>query len=341
MSGDTIHAFGTTIEPVLDTSYLNRTENKAPRRPEQEIEFVVCHETASPNPNNPYGTLNYNLPLAIQSSYNYLIARTGRIFHYVDEREWISYHAGVNSAWMGYEGYQINIYSLGVELDGANKGAPCTKAQIESFALLALYFQQAYGIPLEEKYYPHHSRVAPGYKSDPRGYTATQVLDLARSKAAVTDLTVIGVQPSATLAACQRSLVRNQAPISAGEAERWHRYSRELEVDPTFQLALWAQGGRPFGSHRLQQLTRMPVPIRCEGGNLIRTVADGGIEYLWAESPFLGLLELTWQLKNAFGSAGKLSISQIAPELLSLAYPDLAGDKTPEIIRDMRYIARN
>lgn len=166
--------------PVFDDSYLNKTTNKWPRDPGERIEFVVDHETASPNADDPHGTLNYNLAASVQSSYNYLIARDGTIFHYIDEKKYIAYHAGVASHARGYAGWYVNVHSIGVEIDGPNDGTPITQAQTDALVALKLYFLDEYGIPLDRSYHLGHKEVAPGYKSDPKCCSLDLVIQLTQ-----------------------------------------------------------------------------------------------------------------------------------------------------------------
>src|SRR5215216_295287 len=132
-----------------DTSYLNRTPNKTPRTG-QTIEFVVWHETASPNPQNPRGTLDYNLRPDVKSSYHYLIAVDGTIYCYVDPRAYIAWHAGKHSDARGYHEWDVNVHSIGVEIDQDNSGKPITVAQRSAAADLMLQLQRDFNIPLTE-----------------------------------------------------------------------------------------------------------------------------------------------------------------------------------------------
>jgi N-acetyl-anhydromuramyl-L-alanine amidase AmpD len=169
---------------IVDQQYFNKTPNKWGRKSER-LRFVICHETASPNPANPHGTLRYNLNSTVGSSYHYLIDRSGKIFWYVDEAKWIAYHAGVKSQTrvdgQFFKGWDINAHSIGVEIDGRNNGEPATAAQIASFGELIAYFAWRYGIPADANHYLMHKAVAPGYKSDARGYSVTGAISLARS----------------------------------------------------------------------------------------------------------------------------------------------------------------
>lgn len=227
----------------FDTSYLNRTANKWPRQASQQIEFVVWHETASPNPLNPQGTLDYNLSAAVESSYNYLIARDGRIFHYVDERSWISYHAGLHSAARGYVEWGVNTHSIGVELDGPNNGEPITAAQRDAIIALMLYFKETYGIPIRREYHLGHKEVAPGYKSDPRGYSldlAVHLAQQAEQKQLPTSNagTPVVAPPRISLKRWTEELAAAMSPVAAQAAELYG-IPLEYGLDPAVALAFF------------------------------------------------------------------------------------------------------
>jgi hypothetical protein len=167
----------------FNTSYLNKTPSKTARTATSfKPEFVVMHETAG------YGTLEWNLRPEVRASFNYLIVRNGFIYHYVNEREYIAWHAGINTRWKInsrlYEGSEHNTYAIGVELEGPNDGTPITGAQRDSTIKLMQYFNQAYKIPLQAVYFPEHYQVVaavnPTYKSDAKGYNASLLVELAR-----------------------------------------------------------------------------------------------------------------------------------------------------------------
>lgn len=231
------------MAPTFDNRYLNRTANKTARGAGQTIEFVVWHETASPSPDNPLGTLEYNLSSAVQSSYNFLVARDGTIFHYVDERSWITWHAGVSSSARGYEGWLVNVHSIGVEVDGPNNGTPITPKQRDAITALILFFRDALGIPIDRAHHLGHKEVAPGYKSDPQAYSVDRIVELAQSAAArdldpqVLGLSVLECDEGMWL----RSLARNKAAERglSEAAQRWlYGQCRRLGVEPWLILAM-------------------------------------------------------------------------------------------------------
>ena len=170
----------------FNTEYLNKTPNKTPRGiGTYKPRFVVWHETAG------YGSLEWNLVKG-RGGYNYLIKRSGEIYHYVDERRFIAHHAGIGderppwngeSRWMIdgrlYTGYGINVASIGVEIEGPNDSTPITAAQRAAAIALMRYFRTTYGIPLRAVYHPEHVQVAPYYKTDLQGATISTLVDEA------------------------------------------------------------------------------------------------------------------------------------------------------------------
>lgn len=167
----------------FNDTYLNRTPNKTARNTKNfKPEFVVMHETAG------YGSLDWNLRPDVRSSYNYLISRSGVVYHYIDEKAYIAWHAGVNSAARGYTGGQLNVYALGVELEGPNDGTPITTAQTKAMVELLRFFNTTYAIPLTREYFVGHKDVAPGYKSDPKGYSVEYTLKIITEAAPAPDV---------------------------------------------------------------------------------------------------------------------------------------------------------
>jgi hypothetical protein len=180
----------------FNDQYYNKSANQEWRsQPMNDFVGVIWHETASPNPDNPHGTLSYNLEFKIRSSYNYLVARDGTIFRYIDEVTRIAYHAGVNSfvAIDGtiYRGSTFNVHFIGVEIDGANDGTPITEEQRDAIVQLMIFFSNERGIPIDPKFHLGHKDVAPGYKSDPRGYNVKYAVSLAQKAVSVAQKKVI------------------------------------------------------------------------------------------------------------------------------------------------------
>lgn len=177
-----------TTDLVFNNSYLDRTQNKHVRTAPAGIDFITWHETGGG------GTLEWNLPRKRGASFNYLILRSGEIYHYVDELRFVAWHAGKGDErppWNGksrytlngrlYVGNQINEASLGVEVEGPNDGTPITAAQRVAIVDFMRWARARYGIPLEYAYHPEHTQLAPYYKSDLRGATISTLVDVARA----------------------------------------------------------------------------------------------------------------------------------------------------------------
>lgn len=173
----------------LDRSYSGQTANKTGRSGDP-ILGVVWHETASPNPDNPHGTLKFNLAASVGSSYHYLIARDGTVFEYLDPAAWIAWHAGKKNRFQSselvlggtrYVGMGVNRVTIGIELDGKADGTPATAAQLASAVELARSFVAAWNIPLDRsRHFTHKELTTLGYRSDPRCVDLDALLLLAR-----------------------------------------------------------------------------------------------------------------------------------------------------------------
>jgi N-acetylmuramoyl-L-alanine amidase len=171
----------------VDTSYCSSTANKSPRDPGTPYVARLWHETANGS-GNPYNTLEYNLSANVGSSYDFLIARDGTIFQYIDYHNWTAWHAGDSYCvidGVAYADWDVNEHFIGIELDGPNNGEPCTQAQIDAAALLAIALAVTENIPLTGAYDVTHAQVAPGRKSDPQGATVDQILARARMFAGI------------------------------------------------------------------------------------------------------------------------------------------------------------
>lgn len=167
----------------IDHSYQDATVNKTARVPGERYVGRLWHETANGS-GNPYSTLEWNLSASVGSSYAFLIARDGTVFQYVSYDEYTAWHAG-DAAWTVdgtlYIDWALNVATIGIELDGPNDGTPCTAAQIDAAALLAIFLRDELGIDLSGHYDVTHATVAEphGRKSDPRGATISQILTRA------------------------------------------------------------------------------------------------------------------------------------------------------------------
>lgn len=187
----------------FNNNYLNKSQNKDlrndPKRKETHgtVEFVVWHGTDSPNPTNTPATLDWALINdGKRGAANYYIAQSGETYHYIDETSFIAWHAGAGGArYRGHIGYQVNVFSIGIELEERitkRPKIPATPRSLESAAQLALQIKRLHGIPLDRPYHVGHKEIVnPGYRSDPDSYS----IDLILNKAKVIEMTT---QPTST-----------------------------------------------------------------------------------------------------------------------------------------------
>lgn len=178
------------ITIVFNDEFLNQTENKDLRKPDDKYRLRCWHETGNSS-GKPRNTLKWNLHerdpktgRLIQSSYDVLIARDGELWRYVDWKKWNSWSEGLSSWTVDgtlLQSGALGRACLGIELDGANDGKQkATSAQIESAARFAIYTWETEAIPLDGDHDVTHAQIAPGRKSDPRGYTIQQVYEAIR-----------------------------------------------------------------------------------------------------------------------------------------------------------------
>lgn len=325
----------------LQTTYLNKTPNKTKRLTTTFTPlFVVAHETAGS------GSLDWNLKPSVKASFNYLILRSGEIYHYVNERTHYAWHGGAGPQQRPYNGSsritvggklyvgtQVNIYSIGVELEGPNDGTPITSAQAQAFLDLLEYFNATYGIPLTSEYIVEHKQIAPVYKSDPRGYSVQAILSQLTH-----DPQVIGVAPSITQAQFMNSLGRHRVDLTPIEQSRLFIMLGWYEIDPAFFIALWHSEDKTFGRSDLQAQTHMPINIKAADDEWRPTVAYNDVKWLWAETLQIGAMMSVLHLKNIHGAAGRLTVRQI----IEAHAPASDGNDTEQIIanvlEDMQYI---
>lgn len=210
-----------------NSAYLNKTPNRTARKG-QKIEFGVIHETASPNPDNPYATLTYNLNPSVQSSYHYLIARDGTVFLYLSPDQFIAWHAGTSSA-LGYTDFSVNEHSIGIEFDGRNNGEPCTPAQYVAGRELIIALCTKYAIPRDRAHWLTHQEIAPSRKTDPKGINMDLLLlsDIGQEQ-------VIGVKPSLT----KEQWVAH-CGLDYNDGIFIYDLAVQFEIDPAFLGALW------------------------------------------------------------------------------------------------------
>lgn len=164
--------------------WLNKTANKDRGGPPWS--GVIIHETASPNPDNPAGTLDYNLSSSVGSSYHDLIGRDGVRYRYLDPEFYIAWHAGKNTRiWVDgvqYDGGEVNSFMLGIELDGACDGTPATHAQLATMAQVLNEYGERYGFARDAAHLIMHSKacepIDPDYRSDARCTTIGELVQL-------------------------------------------------------------------------------------------------------------------------------------------------------------------
>lgn len=172
---------------TTNVDWLNRTANKSPGGPPWM--GCIVHETQSPDPDNPAGTLNWNLSADVGSSYNDLIGRDGVRYRYLDSELYVAWHAGVNTRiWVDgvqYDGGEVNSYFLGIELDGACDGTPATDAQLATMAELLNEYGELYQFPRDPVHLIMHSKavepIQPNYRSDARCTTIGELVALCQA----------------------------------------------------------------------------------------------------------------------------------------------------------------
>ncbi len=187
----------------LNTSFLNKTANKTTRNSTPQstgrVEFVVWHGTDSPNPSNTPATLNWALVNDGQrGAANYYIPQSGPPYWYIEEARFIAHHAGAGgSKARGYQGFQVNVHSIGIEIEERITKKPkiaATPASLHQAALLALEIHNKWGIPLERSHHVGHKEiVAANYRSDPDSYSIDAILATART------LKLQGQQPAVSV----------------------------------------------------------------------------------------------------------------------------------------------
>lgn len=174
-----------------DDSYMNRTENKDPRKAGEKYIMHIWHETATKGfPPRAKSTLDWNLyrvnPTTgqkVESSYDLLIAWDGTPYRYVDWTVWNSWAEGVSHATVDGNLYtsggnpQLGRLALSTEIDGLNNGRKASPAQIDTAAKCRIMIEETEAIPIDGKHDFYHYQIAPGRKTDPRAYTMREVFD--------------------------------------------------------------------------------------------------------------------------------------------------------------------
>lgn len=325
---------------TLNKKYLNKTPHKTMRNVPAEILGALFHETAGT------GSNEWGLDPASKVSWNYLIERDGQIFHYLDEKKYIAWHAGDCIYVLRgrvFEDAAVSACFIGVEVEGPNDGTPITAAQQASLVQLVLYFKAIYGIEPLAANYPTHAQVAlpQGRKRDPRGFNRDYILTLAKPTAPPTDISVIGVGQGLSLAQFKGALNRNggQAHLSDGEMDRLYRYCSDFGIAADFIVALWLrEGGRPLGSSELQHQTKNAGNIKMPKVAGRSTITHNGSEFLVCESFMLSLLYLIFHLKNYYGAQGITSVVQITQRFAPATDGNDPAAYARSVIEDMIYM---
>lgn len=119
--------------------------------------FVILHHTSDASAEESLRTLTAR---ASGVSSHYLIAREGRIYYLVDERD-RAWHAG-ESYWAGQR--DLNSASIGIELDN-NGREPFAEPQIAALLALLADLKTRYKLPATS--FLGHGDISPGRKVDP------------------------------------------------------------------------------------------------------------------------------------------------------------------------------
>jgi len=124
------------------------------------VRWIVLHHTAS---NNTNGEISWLTNPRSQVSYNYLIAKDGRIFELVPpgRRAWHA-GAGPGAPW-GIANNNMNAWSVGISMTNLGNGRdPFPEAQLRSLENLIRHLRGTYGhVPIID-----HKMWAPGRKND-------------------------------------------------------------------------------------------------------------------------------------------------------------------------------
>jgi N-acetylmuramoyl-L-alanine amidase len=129
----------------------------SPNFDERRPNFVIIHHTSNENIEHSLRVLTGTTP---RVSAHYLIARDGRIYNLVDERQ-RAWHAGA-SYWGGQR--DLNSSSIGIELDN-NGNEPFAEPQMRALLSLLADLKARHNIAAEN--FLGHGDVAPGRKVDP------------------------------------------------------------------------------------------------------------------------------------------------------------------------------
>ena len=161
------------MPPDFPGAIWRPSPNKEPRPSNAKVDTVVLHATGGAL--EP--SLNWLLNPRSQVSAHYLIAKDGRIFQLVNERE-RAWHAGESRMPPPDNRWNVNDFSVGIELENADDGRdPYPSAQIETLVRLLKHLIKRYNVPRRNVVTHAQIAVPKGRKVDPRGLDVKSLLD--------------------------------------------------------------------------------------------------------------------------------------------------------------------
>lgn len=161
------------MPPDFPGAIWRPSPNKEPRPSNAGIDTVVLHATGGAL--EP--SLNWLAKPGSGVSAHYVVAKDGRIFQLVEERN-RAWHAGVSRMPPPDNREDVNDFSVGIELENANTGQdPYPPAQIEALVQLLKHLIRRYNIPRRNIVTHREIAVPPGRKSDPLGLDVKSLLD--------------------------------------------------------------------------------------------------------------------------------------------------------------------
>lgn len=234
-----------------------------------------------------------------------------------------------------------NSLSIGIECHHA-VGDSWPNAQIES--LTALCDHLIWQHQIQRVNIDTHRKVAlpAGRKPDPSDWNDEDFYawrDALFAPAPLVDRRVIGVTPMITQAQFSSSLARHKVDVSFVESGRIYNLLHDLNIEPSFFIALWHAEDVTFGRGLLQRQSRMPLNIKAAAGEWRPTVAYDGEKWLAAESLHLGCIYSAWHLKNVHGWAGRHTVRQIVESHAPASDGNDPAQIVKNILEDMAYIA--
>jgi N-acetylmuramoyl-L-alanine amidase len=135
----------------------NYSERPAGARPSA----VVYHDTGG----SAASAIEWFQNPHAQVSAHYIVAADGKVYSCVPETK-KAWHAGSSILWNVPD---LNAWSIGIELEDTDDGAPYPKAQLEALLEVAVDVTVRYRIPLHAHVGHQHICVPRGRKVDPSG----------------------------------------------------------------------------------------------------------------------------------------------------------------------------